>query len=397
MNRVLVLDAQGDPALAVVRSLGRKGVAVVAGGHHRELPAMLSKHAAGSYVHPNPHEAPEEFIDHLEAHLAANSYLAVIPITDRNRTLLSRHKERLEATGTQVAVEDWDRFQRANDKAAMIEMASNVDVPVPRTHAPESNDAIDALADDFPYPAVIKPRRTSAWDESGRYHNCRIDRENYVDTPAELRTTYRELLDSNGVYERLLPIVQEVVPGEPMATVAIADEGEPKATFQHRRLRTHPIEGGRGAVLTGVDEPRMLDLAERVIEALGWTGPIMVEFIKRPDGEFVLIEVNGRYWGAVPLPILSGIDMPWIHYLQLNGFERHGSSSYRTDVRLRQLFHTDLLWFGQKLARGEYDGVVPFLTAFATTRDTFLSARDPMPLAGALFHTARLVVGKVRG
>jgi len=139
-------------------------------------------------------------------------------------------------------------------------------------------------------------------------------------------------------------------------------------------------------VRVGTREPRMRTYAAQVIDALDWTGPIMVEFMRSTDGEFYLIEVNGRYWGSLPLTINSGVDIPWLHFLQLKGIDRRGPamSEYRTDVYQRNLFWKDIGWLFQKFQRGEYTAIVPFLTAFATTRDEFFSLRDPGPSLGVL-------------
>jgi len=59
-----------------------------------------------------------------------------------------------------------------------------------------------------------------------------------------------------------------------------------------------------------------------VVDALGWTGPIQVEFMWTPDDEFALIEVNGRYWGSTPLAVASGVDIPAVHYALLTGATR---------------------------------------------------------------------------
>lgn len=362
---------------------------------------MRSKYAAGSFVHPNPNERPERFVDALSAHLDANDYFAVLPLTDRNHSLLSRNKERLERTDTLVGVEDWERFRRANDDGLLFETVGDADVPTPETRVPESLSEVDAVADDLPYPVVIKPRMTSAWDESGQYHNNRITSTNYADSPAELRAAYRDLLADSPVFERQPPVVQEVIPGESKATVALADDGEVKARFQHEFERTYPIDGGRGAVRHGIREPRMLAYAERVVDRLGWTGPLHVEFIERPDGEFYLIEVNGRYWGSLALTVNSGVDVPWLHYLQLKGLDVRPPDTYRTDLYQRRLFYNDLAWLQQKLGRGEYDAVPEFVRSFATTREEFVSLEDPLPFVGALSDARSVAAGylsrQVRG
>jgi predicted ATP-grasp superfamily ATP-dependent carboligase len=86
----------------------------------------------------------------------------------------------------------------------------------------------------------------------------------------------------------------------------------------------------------------MLAHSREIADVLGWTGPIYVEFMIAPDGEFSLIEVNGRYWGSLGLAVNSGVDFPWYHYQQLREIDVEWDHTYRTGVRQRRLFYTSV-------------------------------------------------------
>jgi predicted ATP-grasp superfamily ATP-dependent carboligase len=46
----------------------------------------------------------------------------------------------------------------------------------------------------------------------------------------------------------------------------------------------------------------------------------MVEFkVDARDGSAVFMEVNGRYWGTISLPIFAGIDFPLYHWQLAHG------------------------------------------------------------------------------
>ena len=398
-ERVLVLDSQGQNSLALSRLLGRKGVSVTAGAYRRFMPGMLSKYTDGAYVHPNPAADQRAFVDHLYRHLEANDYAAVFTTTDLGTTLLSRYKARLEETGTAVGAEDWDRFQTANDKGHLFELAADLDVPCPETHAPTSVDEVAALDEDRTYTAVVKPRRTTVLDEDGTCLTSRISGSNYVSPDEDLVERYRAIRDASPAFETIPPLVQAFVDGlETKCTVGLADEGELLAFFQHKKYRVYPLSGGVGAVRQGTWEPRMLDYTRRVVEALEWTGPVMVEFMETADGDFVLLEVNGRYWGSLALTINSGVEIPWLHYHQLIGAPlAPRAPGYRTDVKQRKLFYQDLLWLRAKLERGEYGALLPFLGSFFTTREELLDPSDPLPSLGIVPRTVQTVVDARNG
>lgn len=383
---VLVLDSDGQAGTSVVRSLGRRNVPVTAGGPSRWSRGMLSRYSDDRYVLPVLDEDCSAFTRDLVRHLEASDYLAVFATTDRTSLHLARHKERLERTGTVVATEDWGTFVRAYDKADLFRLFDTLDVPSPETYAPDSLAGVSEIAEDVPYPAVVKPRSKSHRID-GAYETTLVSDEHYVDSPAELRQTYRELLWKYDRFDRQYPLVQEYVPGTTTTTVALADEGDVQAYFQEKRLRTYPSSGGNSALLTSVREPEMLKYVELVLDALDWTGPAMVEFMETPDGEFYVIEVNGRYWGSLPFAIESGVDFPWLHYRQLRGddpskYVTYGE--YREDIVQRRLLYEDLKWFAENVADGDVTALWPFLRAFYRANHTFVSPEDPVPTVATL-------------
>ena len=388
-ERVLVLDANRNCSLSFARSLHDRGVKVTAGGRSRVSRAGLSGATHRTYVYPDPIQQPTRFVDHLVGFLDRTDHAAVVPMTDPTTSILSKHRDEIEGTGTVPGVEDWETFVAANDKAELAELAADLSVPAPDTYVPDSFDDVVDRAEAFSYPVLVKPRLTSVAEADGGYREIRISNTNYADSPGELVSTYRSFLKAQGDSRQRLPIVQEVVPGTTMATAALADGGEVLAYFQEERLRTYPVDGGVGALRAGVREPAMCRYATTIIEALGWTGPIYVEFMKLPDGSFRLIEVNGRYWGSLALAVNSGVDFPWLHYRQLRGHTPTHDGNYRTDVKQRRLFYRDVNWLRTKLARGEYGAVYPFLAAFVDSREEVLRADDPLPLAGVAWDTAK--------
>jgi hypothetical protein len=87
-------------------------------------------------------------------------------------------------------------------------------------------------------------------------------------------------------------------------------------------------------------DPRLFDAAARLLGALRWTGVAMVEF--KGDGEAaVLVEINGRVWGALPLAVAAGVDFPALLVeLLLKGPPTDGPTTlpaYRVGVRSRDL------------------------------------------------------------
>jgi predicted ATP-grasp superfamily ATP-dependent carboligase len=129
--------------------------------------------------------------------------------------------------------------------------------------------------------------------------------------------------------------------------------GQPLAIFQHRRLAEVPITGGASAWRESAPlDPALVDYSRRLVEALNWTGLIMVEF-KVGEADVALMEVNGRVWGSLPLAVHSGVDFPArLADLYLNGPPPPGppATDYRVGVRASN-FDLMALWFVQVLRK----------------------------------------------
>lgn len=388
-DEILVLDAHKNAAVVLSRALAAEGVDVTIGGWSRLSPGMLSRHVNGRFIYPSPYQHPEHFITELTEHLRTNDYLAVIPITDLSHVLLSKHKRRLEESGTIVGTETWETFVSANNKKSLAALLEDLSVPGPYSRAPDSVDGVAGMKDEFSYPVVIKPQYTTVKTEDGTYIEARVSEENYVHHPDELAATYRSLVEKYPYFATDLPIIQEVISGAVMATCGVAESGEFVEYFQEERLRMFPVDGGSSALRRGICHPDMAEAARKVVDALDWTGPIYVEFIHAPDGDCYVLEVNGRYWGSVGCAICGGVNVPALHYQQLKGTNPTSDQQFRIGRRQRRLFYTDIKWLTAQLDAGNVGAIVPFLRSFLEADHDLLAVDDPLPAAGAVLWGAQ--------
>ena len=87
-GRAIVTFARGWQTLVAVRSLGRRGVEVVAGDQYSMTPGSLSKYCTAKFKYPDPDKDPAGFLDALEAVVLEHK-----PDDDRPYVLLPIHKE----------------------------------------------------------------------------------------------------------------------------------------------------------------------------------------------------------------------------------------------------------------------------------------------------------------
>lgn len=381
---VLVLDGSERSALATVRSLGRRGIPVHVGECFPRSLATYSRYCTGSVVYADPYENRRAFVEDLRRIVAERDYEMVFAAQEETTIPLSMHKETFERATT-VPYPDWNRMELTVDKRRTFEIAEEIGVPTPKTYCPERPEALADLEGELEFPLVVKPNSKTTWVDE-RPIVLKVTEENYVDDFDEMVDVATDIYDALGE----MPLVQEYIPGVGFGVEVLCDDGTTEAMFMHRRLREYPITGGASTYRESVYEPVMKGPAVDLMEALRWTGVAMVEFrLDDRDGEPKLMEVNGRFWGSLPLAVAAGVDFPYLLY-QLYRGESIPVTDYETGVRSRWLLPGDLLWLLSSLKDdGNRIGTLREFSSFRGTNYDILSADDPYPIVGSVRDMVR--------
>ncbi len=397
---ILVTDAGRSSALAVIRSLGRSGWRVIAADPDPDAPGLRSRHARGRAVYPSPSINPGACIAAIERIVRCFGVELVIPATDQMVHVLAEARERFEP-GCRLAIPDARGLQAVMDKWATLQLAQRLGVPIPPSRLVRTLDEAREAAASLRWPLVLKSSVTPCVDRGGRVVRRPVC---YAAGPGELEQRLAH-------FEGGPVLMQEFCPGRGCGVEMLAHHGRPVAAFQHRRLAEVPTSGGASAVRESVPiDPKLLDHATRLVEALDWTGLIMVEF---KVGRVVrLMEINGRVWGSMPLAVAAGMDFPArLADLVLGGGGGSGppqgaelNTSYRRGVQACNL-ELAAVWFANVLTgRRRY----PYLP-HPRRRDAFralgglvgaragfdtLSSDDPRPGLAELGRIPRKLMGK---
>jgi predicted ATP-grasp superfamily ATP-dependent carboligase/thymidylate kinase len=346
LRRVLVTDAGRGSAVAVIRSLGRRGWQVVAADSDRYSPGFRSRYTWRRLRHPDLREDPRGAASRIAAAVEAWGIDLVIPVTDEAILALQSVREQLEHHA-RLAIPGDDALDRAADKEQSLQLAEQLGLPVPRFRIAWDADTALQAAEEIGWPVVLKPTRSRHWTPGEAIAASSV---RSVSSPTELRAAMASLRG-----ERVL--VQEFWPGEGHGVEVLADAGRPLLLFQHRRLREVPPWGGSSAFRESADlDPALADHAVRLLHAMHWRGLAMVEFRVGPRGP-AFMEVNGRIWGSLPLALQAGVDFPGA-LADLVMDDRQPPvhvtgglpGSYPTGVRSRSL-SLEISWIGTVLAR----------------------------------------------
>ena len=194
---------------------------------------------------------------------------------------------------------------------------------MPRTRTFASWSDVEREADGLAYPCVVKPRFSRHWDGTGPITRGTVT---YAKSAQSLRDILRSARQPPEWF-----LVQELVAGDGLGVFALMNQGEPRAVFAHRRIREANPTGGRASLAESIPpDERIMAPALRLLGALGWTGVAMVEF-KDPGGTAppIAMEINGRFWGSLPLAIAAGVDFPLLLVRQVLGLDTAAPPSVR--------------------------------------------------------------------
>ncbi len=320
-DRAVVVPAiNNQSSTACIRSLGKRGIHVIGVAENRAAPAIHSKYCSEVAIAPGPETDIEAYASRLLELARRPSVRTITPHREGDIYVLSKYREEFsEHIGTPWP--DFETVRRSQDRLALLEVARDVGVTVPETKLLTEWDEWDRQT-------IVKPRY-SALVDGGRMRSATVQ----FPAPGERP-------DVDAVIEELghEPIVQAYVPGDPGGNehgfYALYDHGTPIAEFQHRRVRSFRYTGGASVYRKSIFDPDLQRAGRAVLDALEWHGPAMVEFKRNPQtDEFVLMEVNPRFWGSLALSIEAGIDFPYIYYqLATDGVDAGSTPTYRENV-----------------------------------------------------------------
>src|SRR5947208_11252899 len=283
-ERVLVLDGQTTQGLACVRSLGRAGHTVCVASPLRRSLAAWSRYCRAHFRLGD--ETIAGFAA-LRAWARMQGVRIVLPQLERSCLLCDAEREQWEAAGIVLGCGPQDMLLRAFDKARTLEVAAACGLRIPPTRFPRTLAEARAAAEAIGYPCILKPRFSDFW-VGGRFqadHGAR-----YVPDAAALETGVAACRRGEA-----WPLIQGIVAGRGKGVFALCDRGEPVAWFGHERLRDVRPSGSGSSLRRSIPlDPRLREPAGRLLAAMAWHGPVMVEFRDNGAGVPCLMEGDGR-------------------------------------------------------------------------------------------------------
>ncbi|WP_031494839.1 hypothetical protein [Bryobacter aggregatus] len=324
--------------VVLMRELSRHGLAVYCIDPNPTQPCFRTRYGQ-SFVCPNPDQQPQDWVDFmlgLESRIGKGP-LVVIASSDMFVTALADHAAALS-----------DRFLFGKTSIGMqgllatkkrqYDIAAEHGLPTPLTRFVTNEAEVEAFGKQAVFPALLKPLHFREWRTLDPEHPLFEQKLITSNSPAELLASYR-------LAARINPecVVQEIIEGPDTAKLCYlscySQKSERLGWGVVRQMRTDPIGFGSASIVEPVHDPETAEVCDRFLRSIGYTGICEIE-LKRDtrDGVVKLIEANPRYSLTSDAAPYMGVEIGWLHYLDLIGQPVRPVEPQRNDFRHIALF-----------------------------------------------------------
>ena len=244
-----------------------------------------------AYVVPYPAAGHDALLYRLEEIHGKTPLDVIIPSLDSEVLLYARLQDQLAEMGIRVLLPPVSQV-KLRAKNLLYEFAKKSGVRVPQTFVLNSVEEVRTRAAALGCPFVLK----------GVLSDARI-----CPSVEEGLRQYGNLLDAWG-YPILM---QRYVSGEEFDVIALMDKGQTLVGAVAMK-KIGLTEKGKAFAGVTIDHDRLIGLTAEILEKLHWIGPAECEFMRDEEGDFHLMEVNGRFPSWLYLAAVAGQNLPFL-------------------------------------------------------------------------------------
>jgi len=297
------------------KSLSEKGIQVHTGDASWLNMNRLSLQGNTCFRYHNFYNSSECFLQSLNRYLEKFKIRYLIP-THEEIFILSKYQS--QTTNIKTLLPRFDELKTAHKKDLSTKLAEKLNVPLPFTIQPVTEQDCTAFLKHSSKPIVLKYQSSNS--AKGVF---------YIENYKQLENHFENL----GSF-----LLQEYVKGDGYGVSMLYYNGQCRASFTHKRLAEKISSGGTSTLRISTRNEILEAYAKKMIDNLNWNGVAMVEFKwneEQKKGWF--IEINPRFWGSLALPYYAGMDFPWHYYRILRDGDIKPVYDYKEGIRVKWL------------------------------------------------------------
>ena len=304
--------------VVLMRNLARRRLRVCCIDCNPSQPGFRTVYGK-THLCPNPDEDGDgwlEFMITLSARMGGRPVL--MASADQFVSAIARYADALKDHFVFCHASSLLQAQLAT-KEHQYAMAEAHGLPVPKTRFVRSADDVAAFGRHAEFPCVLKPLHFREWERLPIGHPLHQKKLIASGSPEELASSYR--LSSEASPDA---VIQEVIEGPDWAKLVYLScygrGGERIGACMVRELRAFPIHFGSGSMVEPFSDEETDFLCDQFLRHIGYRGLCEIE-LKRDsrDGRVKMIEANPRYSMTADAAPYAGVDLGWLHYLDLAG------------------------------------------------------------------------------
>jgi predicted ATP-grasp superfamily ATP-dependent carboligase len=285
-DRALIVSlGRSRGTLAATRALGSAGWAV--GVRTPDGGGMVgaSRWCAARHVVPRPRGDGEAFVASVGNAIADGGYSVVFAGGDDWLAALATHRDDIPA---RIAHPDASVVDAALDKFELARRGARAGFRVPETRL-----ASPELLASWDGPVIVKCR---SHRDMGQQYPYRIETRRFPDAAAAAGRV--EFIQQAG----LEPVIQRPVDGSLSALIGLFHEGRLLGRVQQQVFGAWPSPNGVSTRAQTVPvDPGLAEPATALLDDLGWSGLVELQFLTGADGTQWLIDLNGYLYGSMAL------------------------------------------------------------------------------------------------
>jgi D-aspartate ligase len=305
--------------MLLMRNLERRGVKTCCVDHNLDNPGFRSVYGK-THACMDPDVDPEGWVRFM-VNLAGTfgTKPVLVPASDQYVSAMAAHAEILGKHFTFFTGNI--QLQAALCmKQSLYDLAGEHGFPIPRTRSVSTDADLGDFAATAKYPCLMKPQQARLWLTLPEGHPCcgeklirAVSKEDLIAKYASVRAVTPDV------------VVQEEILGPDTSKLVYlpcySHTGDRLGYAMVRELRTdYPIHFGSACMVEPAADAEIEGLCDGFLRKLKYRGLCEIE-VKRDsrDGVVKMIEANPRYTITSDAAPYDGVDIGWLHYLDLIG------------------------------------------------------------------------------